>query len=258
MPPTAVATTLHDDSVAIRIRGVGRTFGARDALVDISFESTRGSLTGIVGPDAAGKTTLLRVLASILPPTSGDAWIDGRSVRDEAERVKDRIGYMSQRFGLYTDLSVRENIDFYADLYLVPTAERDARIEQLYAFSGLRPFSARLAGALSGGMRQKLGLCCALIHQPSVLLLDEPTFGVDPLSRHELWRFIEQMIARGVTVLLSTAYLEEAERCDRVGLLNDGRLLAFDTPDVLRASGVRTGAPFPTLEDAFIARVRHG
>jgi len=256
VPDTLPLRAIED--IAIRVTGVQRAFGTRMALAGISFDAPRGSLTGIVGPDGAGKTTLLRVLASILRPTAGDAWIDGASVRDQPELVKQCIGYMSQRFGLYADLTVRENIDFYAELYLVPRAERDARLEQLYAFSGLAPFAARVAGALSGGMRQKLGLCCALIHQPSVLLLDEPTFGVDPLSRHELWRFIHQMIARGVTVLLSTAYLDEAERCDRVGLLSDGELLAFDAPDTLRAAGVRAGAPLPSLEDAFIARVRHG
>jgi len=190
----------------------------------------------------------------VLTPTRGDARLDGLSVRADPEGVKRRIGYMSQRFGLYTDLTVAENIEFYADLYLVPRGERQRRREELYAFSGLAPFRTRLAGVLSGGMKQKLGLCCALIHQPSILLLDEPTFGVDPLSRHELWRFMHQMLAAGVTILLSTSYLDEAERCDRVALLSEGRLLAYDEPVTLQRSAA-TGAGLPSLEDVFIERL---
>jgi ABC-2 type transport system ATP-binding protein len=157
-------------------------------------------------------------------------------VAREPERLKPLIAYMSQRFGLYPDLTVDENLDFYADLYRVSGEERAARLERLYGFSGLAPFRTRRVAALSGGMKQKLGLCCALIHQPQILLLDEPTFGVDPVSRHELWRFVNQMVAQGVTTLVSTAYLDEAERCDRVALLDHGRLLAFDTPAALQES----------------------
>jgi ABC-2 type transport system ATP-binding protein len=156
---------------------------------------------------------------------------------------------MSQRFGLYTDLTVRENIDFYADLFLVPRQERPARLERLYAFSGLGAFETRLAGQLSGGMKQKLGLCCALIHEPEILLLDEPTFGVDPISRRDLWLILHEMVADGITVVVATAYLDEAERCDRVALLHEGHLIALDAPAVFqqRLAGhiytVRTNAP---------------
>jgi ABC-2 type transport system ATP-binding protein len=194
----------------------------------------------------------------VLPPTSGDARLDDVSVRDDPEGVKRRIGYMSQRFGLYADLTVAENIDFYADLYLVTQGERVRRLEELYSFSGLAPFANRRAGMLSGGMKQKLGLCCALIHEPSILLLDEPTFGVDPLSRHELWRFMNQMLAAGVTIFLSTSYLDEAERCDRVALLNEGRLLAYDDPLALQQSMRLVGGDterLPSLEDVFVARL---
>jgi ABC-2 type transport system ATP-binding protein len=195
-----------------------------------------GELFGLVGPDGAGKTTTLRMLAGVLRPTSGDALVGGVSVAKDPEGVKHHIAYMSQRFGLYTDLTVRENIDFYADLYRVPEADRPTRLERLYRFSNLGPFQDRLAGKLSGGMKQKLSLCCALIHQPQILLLDEPTFGVDPISRRDLWLILHEMVAQGVTVLVSTAYMDEAERCDHVALLDRGKIIALDTPVALQHS----------------------
>jgi ABC-2 type transport system ATP-binding protein len=216
-------------------RGLTRHFGAVTAVAGISFEARAGELFGIVGPDGAGKTTTLRMLAGVLRPDGGDAHLAGISVREAPEDVKHHIAYMSQRFGLYTDLTVRENIDFYADLFLVPHAVRAARLERLYAFSGLGAFEHRLAGQLSGGMKQKLGLCCALIHQPAIMLLDEPTFGVDPISRRDLWLIVHEMVASGITVLAATAYLDEAERCDRVAMLHQGRLIALDTPTALQS-----------------------
>jgi ABC-2 type transport system ATP-binding protein len=234
---------------AVVLEGLTRHFGALRAVEDLRFRVAPGELFGIVGPDGAGKTTTLRMLAGVLRPTRGDASVAGASVARDPERVKTHIAYMSQRFGLYTDLTVRENLDFYADLYRVPRTERAARLERLYAFSDLGPFADRLAGQLSGGMKQKLGLSCALIHQPDVLLLDEPTFGVDPISRRDLWLIVHEMVAAGMTTLLSTAYLDEAERCDRVAFLHEGRLLALDTPAALQARlrgrlrAVRTDAP---------------
>jgi ABC-2 type transport system ATP-binding protein len=189
-----------------------------------------GELFGIVGPDGAGKTTTLRMLAGVLPPSGGKGVIHEVDVAEDPEGVKAFIAYMSQQFGLYTDLTVRENIDFYADLYRVPKADRPARMERLFAFSNLGPFQDRLAGNLSGGMKQKLSLCCALIHHPQVLLLDEPTFGVDPISRRDLWLILHEMVEEGVTVVVSTSYLDEAERCDRVALLHEGKVLALDGP----------------------------
>jgi ABC-2 type transport system ATP-binding protein len=234
------------------VSGLSRRFDEIEAVRDLSFDVGRGELFGIVGPDGAGKTTLLRMLAGVLRPTSGDAVIDGTSVVRDPERVKHHLAYMSQRFGLYTDLTVIENINFYADLYLVPKADRPARLEQLWDFSGLGPFQGRLAGALSGGMKQKLGLCCALIHRPPLLLLDEPTFGVDPISRRDLWLIVHDMVHAGTTVIASTAYLDEAERCDRVMLLHQGQELGRDTP-----AAVQAGAA--SLEEAFIDRVtKHG
>ncbi|MBI2073255.1 MAG: ABC transporter ATP-binding protein [Gemmatimonadetes bacterium] len=219
---------------AISLRGLTRRFGDLAAVDGLTFDVVPGELFGLVGPDGAGKTTTLRMLAGVLRPTGGDALVGGVSVARDPEGVKHRIAYMSQRFGLYTDLTVRENIDFYADLYQVPDAERPARLERLYRFSNLGSFEHRLAGQLSGGMKQKLGLCCALVHHPEILLLDEPTFGVDPISRRDLWLILHEMVAQGVTVFVSTSYLDEAERCDHVALLNRGKVIALDRPAALQ------------------------
>jgi ABC-2 type transport system ATP-binding protein len=221
---------------AIALRELTRTFGNLTAVDRLTLEVGAGELFGLVGPDGAGKTTTLRMLAGVLRPTSGDAHVGGISVSADPEGVKHRIAYMSQRFGLYADLTVRENIDFYADLYRVPLAERPARLERLYQFSNLGAFEHRRAGQLSGGMKQKLSLCCALIHQPEILLLDEPTFGVDPISRRDLWFILHEMVHQGVTVFVSTAYMDEAERCDHVALLDHGRIIALDTPVALQHS----------------------
>jgi ABC-2 type transport system ATP-binding protein len=220
--------------VAIELRGLTRRFGDLTAVDGLSFEVPAGGLFGLVGPDGAGKTTTLRMLAGVLRPTSGDALLSGVSIARDPEGAKHHIAYMSQRFGLYQDLTVRENIEFYADLYEVPKAERPERIERLYRFSSLGPFEHRLAGQLSGGMKQKLSLCCALVHHPEILLLDEPTFGVDPISRRDLWLILHEMVAQGVTVLVTTAYMDEAERCDHVALLDHGRIVALDTPQALQ------------------------
>ncbi len=221
-------------SAMITLDRLTRRFGDLAAVDGLDFEVERGELFGLVGPDGAGKTTTLRMLAGVLAPSDGDAAIDGVSVARHPERVKHRIAYMSQRFGLYTDLTVLENLQFYADLFRVPKRDRGARLERLFRFSGLAPFRDRLAGALSGGMKQKLGLSCALIHQPDLLLLDEPTFGVDPVSRRELWLIVHEMVAQGMTAVVSTAYMDEAERFDRLALLHAGRARALDTPVALR------------------------
>jgi len=220
----------------IAVRDLGRRFDAVVAVEGLTFDVGRGELFGLVGPDGAGKTTTLRMLAGVLRPTAGDATINGVSVARDPEGVKPFIAYMAQRFGLYADLTVRENIDFYADLFGVPRAARPQRIDRLYAFSNLGPFERRLAGKLSGGMQQKLSLCCALIHQPEVLLLDEPTFGVDPISRRDLWLILHAMVHEGVTAVVSTAYLDEAERFDRIALLDGGRFVALDRPTALQAA----------------------
>jgi len=215
---------------AIEADGLTKVFGGLTAVADLNFQVFPGEIFGLVGPDGAGKSTALRMLATIMDPSSGSARIAGCDVGKEAAQVKEHLAYMSQKFGLYQDLSVQENIDFYADLYGVPRKGRKARIEELLDFSHMRPFTQRRAGNLSGGMKQKLQLICALIHTPKVLLLDEPTNGVDPLSRRDFWRILHKLRYEKVAILLTTAYLDEAERCDRVGLIDRGRIVAIGTP----------------------------
>jgi len=226
---------MGSNGTAIEIDGLTRTFGSVTAVDHLHLAIPRGELFGLVGPDGGGKTTTLRMLAGILTPTEGDAVVAGHSIRKAPEALKGKIAYMSQRFGLYGDLTVLENLNFYADLFEVPAKERAARIERLLAFSNLTPFKDRLADKLSGGMKQKLGLACALIHTPEIVLLDEPTNGVDPVSRRDFWRILYEMLKEGVTILVTTAYLDEAERCKRVGLMHQGRLLALDTPDRIKS-----------------------
>jgi ABC-2 type transport system ATP-binding protein len=228
---------------AIKTEKLTKDFGALRAVDGLDLAIQPGELYGLVGPDGAGKTTILRMLTSIMDPTSGEAWVAGHSTRKEGERIKEKIGYMAQKFGLYEDLTVMENIKFYADLYEVPMKHRAERYEKLLGFSNLTPFKTRLAGNLSGGMKQKLGLACALIHTPQVLFLDEPTNGVDPVSRRDFWRILYELLKEGITVMVSTAYLDEAERCTRVGLIHKGKYLEENSPDVIKRS-----LAFPMLE----------
>ena len=225
---------------AIAAENLVKSFAATRALNGLSFDVRGGEIFGLVGPDGAGKTTALRILAGILTPDAGAATIAGIDVVRFPERAKRVLSYMPQRFGLYEDLTVDENIRFYADLFGVRRAERATRSEQLLRAAGMSEFRSRLAGKLSGGMKQKLGLVCALIHRPAVLLLDEPTTGVDPVSRRDFWRILYELLAEGVAILTSTAYLDEAERCHRVALLHQGRLLFCDTPSALK-TGMRKG-----------------
>lgn len=213
-----------------------KAFGDNIAVDHLSFTIRKGELYGLVGPDGAGKSTTMRLLTAIMEPTSGDGWVSGLSILTDGELIKEKIGYMSQRFGLYEDLTVMENILFYADLYEVPKKERPPRIERLLGFSNLTPFKDRLAGKLSGGMKQKLGLACSLIHTPEVLFLDEPTNGVDPVSRRDFWKILYDLLKAGVSILVSTAYLDEAERCTRIGLMHNGRILIEDEPKNIRNS----------------------
>jgi len=205
------------------------------AVDHLSFDVRPGEIFGLVGPDGAGKTTTLRLLAGVMPPDEGSAIVAGSDVVSDPEGAKHHLSYMPQRFGLYDDLTVDENIRFYADLFGVNKRERDERAPQLLRAAGMFEFRARLAGKLSGGMKQKLGLVCALIHRPKAILLDEPTNGVDPVSRRDFWRILYDLIGEGVAILTSTAYLDEAERCHRVALLHQGRLLFCDTPNNLKS-----------------------
>lgn len=222
------------DALAIEARDLTKRFGSLVAVDQVSFQVKTGEIFGIVGPDGAGKTTTLRMLASIMDPTSGTAFIAGFDTKTKASEVKEHLAYMSQRFGLYPDLTVGENISFYADLYGVPKKGRQTRVDELLGFSHMKPFQQRRAQDLSGGMKQKLQLICALIHTPTVLLLDEPTNGVDPVSRRDFWRILYKIVKQGVSILVTTAYLDEAERCDRIGLLDQGTLLATGTPGQIK------------------------
>jgi len=220
--------------VAVLARGLVRRFGKVAAVDGIDLDVRRGEIFGLVGPDGAGKSTIMRMLAGVLRPDSGEIRLAGIDVVAEPERAKPCLSYMPQRFGLYEDLTVDENIFFYATLFEITAAERRRRSVELLEAAGLAPFRQRLAGQLSGGMKQKLGLVCALIHTPQVLLLDEPTTGVDPVSRRDFWSILYDLRERGVTIVLSTAYMDEAERCSRLALLHAGQIRQCDTPARLK------------------------
>ncbi len=218
----------------IRLSHVTHRFGILTAVNNLSLEVERGEIFGLVGPDGAGKTTTLRMLCGLLDPTEGELEVAGHNVRREPDAVKDSIGYMAQRFGLYGDLTVRENMLFYADLFGIAEAGRETLMAQLLHMTRMEPFLDRRAAHLSGGMKQKLALMCTLLHRPQVLFLDEPTTGVDPVSRRDFWAILYQLVKDGMTVFLTTAYLDEAERANRVGLMHRGRLIRCDSPQALR------------------------
>jgi ABC-2 type transport system ATP-binding protein len=225
---------MADEHYAVEVNGLVKTFPEVRAVDGLSFRVAKGEIFGLVGPDGAGKTTTMRVLAGVMPPEEGSVVVCGCDVARDPEAVKRHISYMPQRFGLYEDLTVMENIRFYADVFGVSRSERLSAAPRLLAACGMSEFGDRLAGNLSGGMKQKLGLVCALIHTPEVLLLDEPTNGVDPVSRREFWAMLYGLVGQGVTIVNSTAYLDEAERCHRVALMHRGRLLFCDTPARLK------------------------
>jgi len=225
----------QQDSIAIRTDGLTRGFPGVKAVNGLSFDVKYGEIFGLVGPDGAGKTTTMRLLAGILALDAGSAMVAGYDVTRDPEAVKHEISYMSQRFGLYEDLTVDENIRFYGDIFGVKKKDREHKAMQLLKAADMDRFRTRLAGKLSGGMKQKLGLICSLIHTPKVILLDEPTNGVDPVSRRDFWKILYSLLGEGVAILTSTAYLDEAERCHRVALIHEGRLLFCDTPAKLKA-----------------------
>jgi len=235
----------------IETHGLTRRFGGLTAVDHLDLSVAPGEIFGLVGPDGAGKTTTLRMLCGLINPTEGSALVAGHDVAREPQAVKDQIGYMAQRFGLYGDLTVRENMDFYADLFGILGVQRFQLKIELLRMTRMEPFRDRQAARLSGGMKQKLALMCTLLHRPRILLLDEPTNGVDPVSRRDFWTILYQLLKDGITIMMTTAYLDEAERCNRVGLMHRGKLIRCDAPEALRRS---TGAV--NLEGAFVQTIR--
>lgn len=232
----------------ISIENVSMRFGDVEAVRDATLSVDEGTIFGLVGSDGAGKSTLLRMIATMIRPASGNILIGTLHVVRDKQRVKSLIGYMPQRFGLYQDLTVDENMLFFMDVFNVPRKERAQRREKYLGFSNLLPFVDRQAGNLSGGMKQKLGLACVLVHEPKVLILDEPTNGVDPVSRQEFWDILAQMRKDGMTIVVSTSYLDEGEKCDRLALMHASRILDIATPQEVRGS-------FTSLEEAMINRI---
>ncbi|MDD5222360.1 MAG: ABC transporter ATP-binding protein [bacterium] len=217
----------------LEARGLTKSFGEIKAVQGVDLKVEPGEILGLVGPDGAGKSTLLRLLVGVLDPDAGYAAVGGIKVGENPEGARELLGYMPQQYSLYADLTVSENIRFFADMYFVPPAERERRLERLFEFSRLKPYVSRPAGKLSGGMYKKLALSCSLIHTPKLLILDEPTTGVDPLSRRELWDILYAFSAEGVAIVVSTPYMDEAERCHRVSLIHQGRILVTDHPSAI-------------------------
>ena len=221
-------------SIVIHAENLTRRFGELTAVDHLNLDVAEGEIFGLVGPDGAGKTTTMRLLCGLMDPTEGQAVVAGHDVTRELDQMKDQIGYMAQRFGLYTDLTVQENMDFYSDLFGISKRERDEMGARLLQMTRMEPFRKRPAGKLSGGMKQKLALMCTLLHKPRVLFLDEPTNGVDPVSRRDFWAILYQLVRGGLTVFVTTAYLDEAERANRVGFLYQGKMIRCDTPAALK------------------------
>jgi ABC-2 type transport system ATP-binding protein len=247
--PREVQTVVVHSVNFISIENVSMRFGEVEAVREVTLSVDQGTIFGLVGSDGAGKSTLLRMTATMIPPVSGRILIDGLDVVKDRQKVKLLIGYMPQRFGLYHDLTIDENMRFFMDVFNVPKEERRRRRERYLGFSNLLPFVDRPAGNLSGGMKQKLGLACVLAHEPQVLILDEPTNGVDPVSRQEFWEILAQMREDGMTILVSTAYLDEGEKCDRLALMHHSQVMDIATPSEIRGA-------FSSLEDAMIHRIQ--
>lgn len=233
----------------IEVGNASMRFGPTEAVSGVTLEVKSGSIFGIIGSDGAGKSTLLRMIATMIKPTSGTITVAGLDVVEQRWKIKPLIGYMPQRFGLYQDLTVEENMDFFMDIFGITGEERKSRKEKYLSFSNLLPYLNRQAGKLSGGMKQKLGLACVLAHEPSGLILDEPTNGVDPVSRGEFWDILLQMKASGMTILVSTAYLDEGEKCDMLGLMHKSHLLMVASPQEIRSQ-------YESLEEAMIGRIQ--
>lgn len=234
----------------IELEGITKTFGKFEAVKGIDLKVEKGMIYGILGPNGAGKSTTIRMICGVLMPTKGKAFVNGMDVYTDSESIKSSIGYMSQKFSLYDDLTVMENLKFYASIYGIHGKERDERISQLIEMAGIAGRENQLAGNLSGGWKQRLALGCALIHKPSLLVLDEPTAGVDPVARRVFWELIFKLAKQGITVLVTTHYMDEAESCDKIAFVFNGTVMAEGTPsELIEANGVKK------LEDVFIQYV---
>ncbi len=236
--------------VIIETRDLTRRFNGLTAVDHLNLSVSEGEIFGLVGPDGAGKTTTLRMLCGLMDPSEGSATVAGHDVAREPQAVKDQIGYMAQRFGLYGDLTVQENMDFYADLFGITGSFRAELAGQLLRMTRMEPFRGRQASRLSGGMKQKLALMCTLLHRPRILFLDEPTNGVDPVSRRDFWAILYQLLKDGITVFMTTSYLDEAERCNRVGLIHRGKLIRCAAPEAMKQE-----TKAPNLEGAFLKTI---
>ena len=240
---------------AVIAENLERRFGSFVAVDRVSFQVSRGEVFGFLGPNGAGKSTTIRMLCGILAPSGGAATVAGFDVHTQPELVKTQIGYMSQKFSLYQDLTVEENIDFYGGIYRIPVETRRRRKEWVIEMSGLADHRRSLTATLSGGWKQRLALGCAILHEPPVVFLDEPTSGVDPISRRRFWDMIYDLAGRGVTVFVTTHYMDEAEYCNRLGLIYRGGLIALGTPHELKSELARPDGSLPSLEEVFVERI---
>jgi len=222
------------NEITIKIENLVKSYGGIKAVNGVSFEIGKGEMFGLVGPDGAGKTTTIRILCGLLMPDSGNVEILGMNIKTDRNAIQDQVGYLSQKFSLYGDLTVDENIEFFANIHNVENFE--GRRNELLEFTRLTPFRERLADNLSGGMKQKLALACSLIHKPKILYLDEPTTGVDPVSRRDFWKILSNLLKEGITIFMSTPYLDEAERCNRVALMHKGKIITLNTPKEIKES----------------------
>ena len=236
---------------AIKIEGLTKKFGDFTAVDRISFEVGQGEIFGLLGPNGAGKSTTIKMLCGLLAPSDGRGQVAGLDIKKENEKIKSQIGYMSQKFSLYNDLTVEENIDFFSGLYQIPADRKKGRREWIIGMAGLKDHRRSLTGSLSGGWKQRLAIGCAMIHQPKIIFLDEPTSGVDPLSRRSFWTLINELASEGITVLVTTHYMDEAENCQRLALIDSGQIVALDTPNNLKQQLGKT-----SLEQVFVSLMR--
>jgi len=244
-----------DNNYAVVVENLEKRFGGFVAVDRITFQVSRGEIFGFLGPNGAGKSTTIRMLCGILKPTAGRGTVAGFDIRTQPEQIKANIGYMSQKFSLYQDLTVEENIDFYSGIYRIPPEKKRQRKEWVIEMSGLAEHRRSLTSILSGGWRQRLALGCAILHEPPIIFLDEPTSGVDPISRRQFWDLIYDLSGKGVTIFVTTHYMDEAEYCNRLGLIYRGELIALGTPHALKAEMAGPDGTLPSLENVFVARI---